>query len=295
MKTRSDIKYDLSVIVPITRMYGRTNNLESWLSKVVKLNAEVILVHDIQDFETSGELEKLKTRINSSKLLLLEGKFGCPGGARNFGSQYASGTFIAFCDSDDIVHVDVMLETISQCPGYDVIVGGFLVIDLGSDKVLHSRTAAKNIFALAKNPGMWRFIFRAENVRNVEFTRYFMGEDQLFISEARIFNHKIKISKNIFYEYFINDVDQLTSNKSKLTDLLYVVERLKELMNLTDGKNRTLIELLMIKNLITLLKNREHLNAEVHKLLVFKLLPFSVSLVFRMNWLRAFSPLRSSK
>ena len=42
----------IGAVVPMTRMAGRLENLESWLSIAVENNIGIVIVHDIQDEET---------------------------------------------------------------------------------------------------------------------------------------------------------------------------------------------------------------------------------------------------
>jgi hypothetical protein len=54
-------------------MSGKLDFLESWLSTAIKANLQVILVHDIQDSDTSGEIQKLVRANAADNLQFIEG------------------------------------------------------------------------------------------------------------------------------------------------------------------------------------------------------------------------------
>jgi uncharacterized protein YidB (DUF937 family) len=58
----------LSVIIPMTRMAGRMQNLDSWLSNSAGLPINIVIVHDIQDSFTAEELKELVKKYNNLKI-----------------------------------------------------------------------------------------------------------------------------------------------------------------------------------------------------------------------------------
>jgi hypothetical protein len=52
----------LSVIVPLTKMSGRFNELKSWIVASKGLPLQIILIHDIQDSLTGVELHEFVNR-----------------------------------------------------------------------------------------------------------------------------------------------------------------------------------------------------------------------------------------
>ena len=51
-KSKELTMHKLSCVVPVTRMAGELGNLESWVRESIKFDLEIIIVHDIQDFQT---------------------------------------------------------------------------------------------------------------------------------------------------------------------------------------------------------------------------------------------------
>jgi len=288
-----NLTVNLSIVVPITRMSGRMQNLRSWLTSVTQFDVEVILVHDRQDLNTSTELEALCKTISSRKVKVFEQNFGNPGDARNFGKNHTTGNFITFCDSDDVLHIENIMKSLSLYSDYDVIIGTFVVVDSGSRRLVTSSQAPKNAVNLAMNPGLWRFIFRSEILDNLEFMKFLMGEDQLFLAETKLFSSKIKIVDSVFYDYYVNDKSQLTSDKGKVNDLFGVLLLLEKLACKVTGDNKNFTHLLIVKNYLTMLKNYRVLTSKNKKAMWSKFFYVLTTIIFKINWMRAFNPMVS--
>ena len=76
---RGKYSYNLSVIVPISKMAGKLGSLKSWVKEAIKNDVQVILVHDYRDQETSDELSEFVRQVDSYAIAFIEGKFGAPG------------------------------------------------------------------------------------------------------------------------------------------------------------------------------------------------------------------------
>jgi len=252
----------LTVIVPVTRMHGKMKNLFSWLNDVNVYECEVIIIHDRQDQETSQELQKHLQKLNSPKIHFLEGSFGSPGLARNFGKQYATGTHIMFCDSDDILQLSTTFEIIRKNLRSTIIIGGYEAVNSSSKHKVVKHLAPVNLLDLAKSPGMWRFIFKSEVIKNIDFSEYCMGEDQLFLAQTDVFSHDVLRVSETLYLYYTNNPSQLTSQKDRIADLIPVISRMIELEMQFCRQNRTFIKLLILKNCLTVLKNSRHLRID---------------------------------
>ena len=93
----------LTAIVPVTKMAGKLQHFEEWLSICRGLPIEIIVCHDVQDDQTGPELTKIFESLNlENKLIFLEGTYDSAGLARNAGIPLASGEWIVFWDSDDL-------------------------------------------------------------------------------------------------------------------------------------------------------------------------------------------------
>lgn len=210
----------LSAIVPISRMAGKLENLRSWIFTALDSDVQIILIHDHQDENTSKELNHLFAEVNDKNLILIEGKFGGPGMARNKGLELATGDWICFWDSDDIPNVQNVIEQIKNLKNIDVIIGSYTETDY---KTGHAREKPLNQINLERNltesPGIWRFVFRNEIAKQLKFLDSRMGEDIDFICKVRLFDKRIIICAETFYTYFVNFEGQLTRNVKAIADL----------------------------------------------------------------------------
>ena len=216
----------LSVVVPVTRMSGKLENLKSWLLQLPPSGVEIWIIHDIQDEFTSHELRELILSINNRDLHLVEGVYLAPGLARNVGIEKSSARWLAFWDSDDLPHVGNVMTLLKDFQGNsEVIIGSYKKIS----KSLQSRNriiSHRNVFEVAEEPSLWRMLFKREVVGKTRFTDLRMAEDQIFLSEI-CFASKINFySKTIFYEYFMNVEGQLTKNKEAIVDLSKAIHKL---------------------------------------------------------------------
>jgi len=216
----------LTVIVPITRMAGKLDFLESWLSIAIKANLQVILVHDIQDSDTSGEIQSLVRATSSVNLQFIEGYFGSPGAARNQGIKEITGDWVAFWDSDDQPSVENFVEMvrIAEREKADIAIGDFLRIEhhnVESETITKARRM--NLDTVFRDPGLWRFAFKTKNLNGLFFKDFLIGEDLIFLLESGYFSKNILLFEKIVYRYSVNVPGQATSSKRALKDYSRVI------------------------------------------------------------------------
>lgn len=121
----------VSVIVPV---YNRPNLLREALNSIgaqTYRNFEVIIVDDgsieqvnkiVKEFETNSE----------QKVIFLRQNHRGPGAARNLGLKTAHGELIAFLDSDDLWHPEMLESTVPYLQEHakvDMVCGGWDIID----------------------------------------------------------------------------------------------------------------------------------------------------------------------
>ena len=215
----------LTVIVPITKRGADVFNLVSWLSAIDGYLISVIIVHDIQDDITGKVLAETLQNLNNEKIQLVEGKFGSPGAARNFGMMHCDTEWICFWDSDDLPQVDNFLNMVllASNSDYEIAVGSFEVfaIDSPTTKTVWKLNTWSHITLtqIALNPGIWRFAFRTSLLEEKEFIHSKMGEDQAFIALLDLPRRKCFFSSTIVYKYETGGDQRLTSQKDKILEL----------------------------------------------------------------------------
>jgi glycosyltransferase involved in cell wall biosynthesis len=243
----------LSIVIPVTKMAGRLQNLRNTLSTVDWNRCEVLLMHDVQDIYTSPELEELKSTYECSSLFLYEGSWGNPGSARNFGLEKSSGHWIVFWDSDDLGISTNVLRAIDDYKDADIVIGGFRVFDIDSG-ITRNHNSPAHILELAYNPGLWRVVFARKKIQELRFPEYLMGEDQVFLARCENLGLEHKFYNAMFYVYFKSIPNQLTSNPKALKEIEKAIKDIHNLLNEAVGRTDSFMLLMLIRQVITYLK-----------------------------------------
>lgn len=246
----------LSVVVPITGPPSRIINLLRWLPDFNVLDGEVILVHDVIDVQTTEILvEKVAELKKTMNITLLEGKFGNPGAARNAGKKVAQSTWVTFWDCDDIPNLQNIKKELEESSNQelDFICGGFEVIDLLTQlqktKYINSGDISLDKINVGLNPGIWRFVFKNNTIKNICFLEISMAEDQDFLLD---YNHSTRhgiFTPRIFYHYYTGDNGQLTRKKSAFDDLKISLKHIEEIRR-SRGTD-SYLEIIHIRQILT--------------------------------------------
>lgn len=239
----------------MTKLAGNYMNLESWLSELPIGKIEVILVHDVQDNETAPEINRVLTEINDNRVKYFERTFGAPGLTRNFGMTAINSEWMWFVDADDLPDIENVLQELeSNAPDVEVIIGKFQISSNG-DRTAINPSNKSDLRAIARDPGIWRMVYRTRVFVDNKFQEFRMAEDQLFLIDAHIFERKIKFSDKIFYTYFKHPKGQLTSQKSAISELEKTIPLVVARIQKTGQKTRTYLEVMLARQIATQLKN----------------------------------------
>lgn len=252
------IKSGLAIIVPITKLAGNHLNLKSWLMELPDAKIEVFLVHDVQDAETSIILKEILVQLSNPKVKFLEGEFGAPGIARNFALSYITSEWFWFVDADDLPRVQSVLSELEKVePKYDVVLGEFeVIIQFSNTPQLKSNTNS-DLRNVARNPGIWRMIFRSEVFQEYRFRDFRMAEDQIYLLDIKLFERKLKFSRLIFYSYFKHDFGQLTSNNLAISELKLTIPVVVSWLQVSVGIQRQYIEIMLARQISTEFKSAD--------------------------------------
>jgi hypothetical protein len=255
IEARKEGKNLLGIIVPMTKLSGNYMNLESWLSEMPIGEIEVILVHDVQDFETAPIMNRMLTKINDDKIKYFERTLGAPGLTRNFGMTTINSEWMWFVDADDLPDIENVLQELkSTVPDVEVIIGQFQ-IDSSGDRVGINPSNKSDLRAIARDPGIWRMVFRTRVFMDYRFQEFRMAEDQLFLIDSNIFERKMKFSEKIFYTYFKHSKGQLTSQKSAISELEKTIPLVVARIQKSSHKTRTYLEIMLARQIATQLKH----------------------------------------
>lgn len=166
-----------SIIIPV---YNVAPYLHECLDSVLAqtfTDWEAICVDDGSTDESGAVLDQFAAK--DSRIRVFRQRNSGAGAARNCGLENASGDWIGFVDSDDVVDKDWLSRCREATTGvtfYDSIVWGYQSfkdtrdINLGSDSSVS-----------VGNKDLWRNMFRKEVVEGIRFANFVLGEDILFV------------------------------------------------------------------------------------------------------------------
>lgn len=249
----------LSVVVPISRLAGELVNLESWLQKTLDYEVEIILIHDFQDSQTSLELREIIDSIKNSNIILIEGRFGSPGEARNIGLLSTSGLWVMFWDGDDVGDVDVVMTELREprSSDFDAIVFQYDIrrVNQSITKFQNiNKSKTNDLESIAVNPGLWRICLKGHLARTSKFPSLSMAEDQIFLAEINFAKLKIFFSEKIAYHYYVGRLGQLTKNPVAINDLRETIIFLKS--KITQAEDLFLVILVLRQSVTAIRRGR---------------------------------------
>ena len=229
-------------------MEGRLSNLKHTIMSFNDNTVEIILVNDIKNDDTSRELHDLAK--NKEEIILIEGKYGNPGGARNAGLNIAKGDWIIFADSDDVQHVSRIILDIDRFHEADVIIGNFEICNEKTGKSAQHLTK-NDIKRIALKPGIWRFVFKSITIKGIRFPEISLGEDQVYLSRINFEKIRITYSTQLYYSYFVGNSNQLTSKKNNIENLTIA---LFQIINQLHSRNSSFNQVLNAKLILSIFK-----------------------------------------
>lgn len=251
----------LVAVVPVTRMYGRLDNLKSWLTVDNLKKIRVVLVHDIADNQTGYELRNIVNQLKSENLTFIENRFGSPGSARNCGfSNVGDANWIAFWNSDDIPHVEEFLNMIERAESgnFNSAIGAFKKIntnDFGNkNSEINAVNLPRNNLSIRMNPGLWRWAFRISTLTKKTFENYLIAEDQIFIYENFLSTQPNYFYNEIVYSYFINLPGQLKDNSNPIRDLRKSIKYFNQSFDFSNRQKNELKFTMLMRQILTGIK-----------------------------------------
>lgn len=203
----------VSIIIPI---YNVEKYLAACLDSIIGQTwkeLEIILVNDGSTDNCPKVCEEYAAKDRRIKVIHKEN--GGLSDARNAGLEIATGDFISFVDSDDMISLDfcekLLYALLSN--GADIAECGFLKFenpkeikqfinsDIQKSEVLDTVTALKRLMEVSEAAVAWNKIFRKEVIDNIRFPFRKINEDEYWT--YKVFGNAEKIVKipNTMYYY----------------------------------------------------------------------------------------------
>lgn len=250
----------LTVIVPVKNMASNLGLFGSWLTNIHDLPILVRVIVDESDDETLSEVLAIIKRAKNSQVSIIAGKYLSPGSSRNAGLRDISTKWVTFWDSDDYPFVENVINAIVETNEItNVIIGSYISTEFSNTpnwtEFQKASPSRKSIISILRNPGLWRWVFTADLINEINFPNYLMGEDQCFLAEVLLRNPVIEYSDKIFYSYSINRIGALTNNNNKYRELKSAIARISFLIDKSQNISiKLLLRITVFRLRLTLLK-----------------------------------------
>lgn len=207
----------ISVIVPVGNLQRDLNNIELMCSGDFGGFFEFILVID--------QMEPLKNEqikpISLPNVKIVQCYNGSPGLTRNEGLKYASGEYVAFWDSDDLIDKNVLFECLNQLEiDADLLIFDYRVTNRisGKEELIHNNA---EIGQCLRTPAIWRMLFKNDPTKLGFFGKYKCGEDQVFLLTCNLQDRNYAFIPVVFYTYLVHSEMQLSRDPASLIDLMH--------------------------------------------------------------------------
>jgi len=230
----------ISLVVPLHRIPSDLDSILCWIPSLPS-DFQIIVVHDFKESPLSTS-QKEKILFSHRNLVLVEGKFNGPGGARNVGIEHIRGKFVAFWDSDDspvVENVIEMRELLIKLEA-DCIIGGYFKRNSASGITTQVIPQQNNwIIETSIEPGLWRFLIRRDIMHGIRFPTIYMGEDQVFLARLNGQVKKYQIYQKPVYVYNTHNPEQLTSKPVATQEICVAIRMMHQAIDEnTFGDNR---------------------------------------------------------
>jgi glycosyltransferase involved in cell wall biosynthesis len=266
---------NLTAVIPIAHISGRTETLSNILSQSSKSSVNFILVHDIQDLSNSQIIKNIYDKYSRKNDIFIEGYYGNAGQARNAGFQLCKTEWVCFWDSDDQVYVNKFVEMVEHAKelNFEIAMGLISVKSWSSSKppCLSDKLINNTFFDLqiANFPAFTRMAFLTSLIKSKPFPDIKIGEDLIFLLLLNLPMKQIYLSNTEVYRYFIGSKNQTTFNY----DIDIMNELLLKILELIEKKqfiSKRMAIAMLNKIFIRMIKSRGNWFLNKNKISIFK-------------------------
>ena len=250
----------ISVIVPIYNSERTIKKCIECLLHQSYKNLEIILVNDGSTDKTDEIIKSMN--LDNKKIIYLSQKNSGVSRARNYGIEKATGEYIFFLDSDDIIDKNVISDLANNnlkneelvSVKHKVIYNNCEINDKFLDKCYEKNDYIFKILSGKELGVVWGYLFKTSVLKRIKFdenTGYL--EDTLllinYLKEAKIDYIKY-IDKGNYYYYIINENSVTCKAKNilkKCKDFIYTLDKInlitdRKYENLIDNKKIIMLE-----------------------------------------------------
>lgn len=223
-----DEKIDLSIIVPAYNVEEYIDDcIKSIKNQVTKSSIEIIIVND----GSTDSTDDIIKRIDDERIIYIIQENKGLSAARNAGLNHATGRYVLFVDSDDILEtssIDMLMNEAAN-NNADIVVGGYYTFSNDNDKqyFVGERKEIENDPARAvQNMGFaWGKVCRRELFHHLRFPEGAWYEDTIICNVLyRMCKTMIVIDKPVCgYRINPKGISKTAGNSVKALDHLWVL------------------------------------------------------------------------
>lgn len=203
----------ISVVVPF---YNNVDLLGDCLTSIAAQTITELQVLMVDDGSTDGSAAVAAAQAAAdARFTLISVPNGGPGAARNHGVAAATGEFLAFVDSDDLLPPDAYatLLTVIEATGSDIISGGVLRLTAAGlgpsglhDQAIKARRLCTHITAtpeLLYDISVWNKLFRRSfwDQAGLAFPEGMLWEDLVLNTEAHVLAGAVDVITEPIYHW----------------------------------------------------------------------------------------------
>jgi len=191
----------LTVIIPYLPNPDNFVKLDKLLEEVLKLPINVLLCIDTDD---TAVISSIQSSLAYSKKVKIkfEGNRS-PGLTRNLGIDSVETPYFAFWDADDQVQpaeVTSLIDEVAKTTPF-LGVSRFGYISSKSKTRRWSKIEFMNSLEVGANPGLWRWIFKTSQFKDIRFSNLSIGEDVEYLLKALSLGKPITYFDQVTYQY----------------------------------------------------------------------------------------------
>lgn len=261
----------ISVIIP---NYNNEDYIVKCLESVYNQTLKDIEIIVIDDGSTDKSVEKIEKYIieKEDKIKLIKQFNQNASIARNKGIEKATGEYLYFLDSDDMLENETILEKIyNDITGYDLLIGNYNIIDENENKIserILKQDCLIDIESKYKytliSPVPSNKLFKNDIIKrqNLYFSNVKIGQDLNFFLKYLSVIENIKCVDYYIYKYRVLQNSMSRKINFNIFDIYYNFQQIKKYYKLNDklseyNKYITIAELM-------------HYNAQMEKLVQLK-------------------------
>ncbi len=236
-----------SIIIPT---FNRAGLIVSTINSVLKQNYNDFEIIVVDDGSTDSTKEVILKKIGrNSNIKYYHQENSERGAARNYGVQKATGEYIVFLDSDDIMHqnhLTVLFSIIKNNPEINFLASKYNIQRKGKKNILSVSEIKEGwydyTFFLKGNPLAVNFCIKKNNPKLHTFTedRNYAGmEDWMFLLQ-NLLNDKIYIADPVTVTLNDHDNRSMRNNKDIIQKKILANQWIKENIKLTENQKMIL-------------------------------------------------------